>query len=554
MKILDSSGRPMPSAASYKAADSMGQELARWNPRLSSADKAMIPEKARAEGRAWDLVRNNGYARGAVQSQKDRVVGAQYKLQLTPIYKILGIDAVAAATWASLIEVKFHAWADDPDCWIDAQRKRNFTQFIRESTATDMVQGECVVVRRWRPSPVGISTCFTTVEPERLSNPLDTGLGVVQYEVTLPNGNRLRNGVELDTFGAAVAYHVRTRHPNDFGYNYMSVAGVWERIEKFNEYGWLQVIHLFEPEKADQARGFSSMASTLQKLKMMDMQEDLELQSSQLLTAYAMYIKTALGRQRAEEIMGVGSGDSTAEYEKFARIATEAQGAYYGSSGMNINGTRIPILRPDDEIGVVQPHNQPMNHEQFKQGLNRQTARSYGMSYEEFSGDFSQTSYSSARASMQMAWQYILSKRASVADKLASHIFRLWFDEALVKGTIDMPPGVTYWPDQTAEMAQKFSALTRCQWVGAGKVVIDDFKQAKANEVGVNSYQFTLPDVHAENGTDLERVLDDNVRTRQMFQERGLPLPEYLGGIPMGVLDPATVAENTALVNDSNAN
>lgn len=543
----------MPSAASYKAADSMGQELARWNPRLSSADKAMIPEKARAEGRAWDLVRNNGYARGAVQNQKDRVVGAQYKLQLNPIYKMLGIDAVAAAKWASLIEVQFHAWADDPDCWIDAQRKRTLTQLIREAVATDMIQGECVVVRHWRQSPVGISTCFTTVEPERVSNPLDQGLGVVQFEITLPNGNRLRNGVELDAYGAPVAYHIRTRHYNDYSYNYMTVAGVWDRVEKFNDYGWMQVIHLFEPEKADQTRGFSSMASTLQKLKMMDMQEDLELQSSQLLTAYAMYIKTALGRQRADEIFG-NSSDSMSEYQKFSMLATEAQSAYYGQSGLNINGTRIPVLRPDDEIGVVQPHNQQINHEQFKQGLNRQIARGVGMSYEELSGDFSQTSYSSARASMQMAWQYILAKRASVADKLASHIFRLWFDEALVKGAITMPEGVTYWPDQSPEMARTFTALTRCQWIGAGKVVIDEFKQAKANELGINSYQFTLPDVHAENGTDIERVLDDNVRTKQMFQERDLPLPEFLGGIPLGILDPATAAENHALTLDTNAN
>ena len=141
--------------ASYKAADTKSQELACWTPQLTSADRAMLPEKAQAEGRARDLVRNNGFARGAVQSQKDRVIGAAYKLQLQPVYKLLGITASVAAAWASQVEVAFHAWADDPDCWIDAQRKRTFAQLLRESVATEMVQGECFVLRQWRGSPVG---------------------------------------------------------------------------------------------------------------------------------------------------------------------------------------------------------------------------------------------------------------------------------------------------------------------------------------------------------------------------------------------------------------
>lgn len=534
--ILDH-GRPMPSAASYKASDSMGAELRNWAPPLTSADRAMLPEKVRTEGRAKDLVRNNGYARGAVQSQKDRVVGSSYKLQLQPIYKLLGIDAKVAAVWASQVEVAFHGWADDPDCWIDAQRKRTFAQILREAVATELVQGECVVARQWRPSPCGYATCFASVEPERVSNP--GGLTSLAHELILPNGNRLRAGVEIDAWGAAVAYHIRTRHQADLGF---ATAGEWQRITKVNEFGWRQVIHLFEQESADQTRGFSGMASTLQKLKMMDMQEDLELQQSQLSTAYAMYIKTALGRQRAQEIMGASTTNESQAHQM-------AQAGYYGTSGVNVHGVRIPVLLPDDEIGTTQPHSQPANHEQFKDGLMRQNARGWGMSAEEATGDYSKTSYSSARASGQVAWQHVLAVRASIADKLASQIFRLWFDEAIVRGTVTPPPGVDYWPDNSTTMGQTFAWLTRCKWVGAGKIVIDEYKQAKANETMLGTYQCALPDILAENGLDAETLLDENVRTREMFQERGLPLPEYLGGLPRGTVDPATAAAQAAADN-----
>jgi lambda family phage portal protein len=549
VQILDSAGRPMPSAASYKASDSLSQELKCWAPPLTSADKAMLPEKAKAEGRAKDLVRNNGYARGAVQNQKDRIVGAKYQLQLKPLYKLLGIDAKVAAQWASIVEVAFHAWANDPDCWVDAQRKRTFTQFIREGAATEMVQGECFTVRQWRPSPTGYATCFTSVEPERVSNP--NGYGLQNREVLLPNGNRLRAGVEFDAWGAAVAYYIRTRHPQDFGPVGGGLQGQWDRVTVTNDFGWRQVIHLFEPEGADQTRGFSTMASTLQKLKMMDIQEDLELQLSQLSTAFAMYIKTPLGRQRAKEIIGADEGP--AAQQAFMQMCMEAQEAHYGAKGLSINGVKLPVLYPDDEIGVLQPHNQARDHEQFKEGLMRQNARGWGMSFEEASGDFSKTSYSSARAAMQIAWSYVLSKRANIADKQATLMFRLWFDEAIVRGSIPLPAGVKYWPDNSIEMGQKFSWLTNCNWLGAGKIVIDEFKQAKANEVALGTFQAGLPDILAENGTDTETLLDDSVRVREMFQERDLPLPEYLGGIPRGTVDPATQAANHAADNQEAA-
>jgi capsid protein len=190
----------------------------------------------------------------------------------------------------------------------------------------------------------------------------------------------------------------------------------------------------------------------------------------------------------------------------------------------------------------VQAHNQANNHEQFKHGLNLQNARGIGMSHAEYTGDFSGTSYSSARAAVAIAWQAILSKRAIIADKLASQIFRLWFDEAIVREYIPLPEGVTYWPSNSTESGQQFSWLTKCNWVGSGRIVIDEFKQAKANETMLGTNQTTLQDVLAEGGTDLEQLLDQNVRTREMFNERDLPLPEYLGGTPRGTVDPAVVA------------
>ncbi|WP_133666067.1 phage portal protein [Paraburkholderia sp. BL10I2N1] len=153
IQILDHRGVPITGdgqhpgvkAAAWKSGQIASRELAYWRPSLRSADRDMLPEKAIVEGRAHDLARNNGYARGALQSQKDRVVGASYRLQLKPDHKLLGIGFEEADEWATLVEREFTLYAEDPECLIDATRQRTFTQILRECIGTEMLQGEAIL-------------------------------------------------------------------------------------------------------------------------------------------------------------------------------------------------------------------------------------------------------------------------------------------------------------------------------------------------------------------------------------------------------------------------
>ena len=67
-------------------------------------------------------------------------------------------------------------------------------------------------------------TCVQLIDPDRLSNPHGLSDGMV-----LTNGNRIFQGVEVDEQGAAVAYHIRCRHPNDL----LSTDNFrWERVQR----------------------------------------------------------------------------------------------------------------------------------------------------------------------------------------------------------------------------------------------------------------------------------------------------------------------------------
>jgi lambda family phage portal protein len=517
IQILDHRGLPIRSdgqhpavnAAAWKSGQVASRELANWRPSLRSADRDMLPEKGTVEGRAHDLARNNGYARGALQSQKDRIVGAAYRLQLKPDHKVLGIDFEVADEWATTVEREFMLYAEDPECLMDATRRRTFSQILRECVGTEMLQGEAILSREWRPSSAGYSTCFKTIEPERMSNAnarMDT--------------DTLRGGVELDRWGAAAAYWIRTRHPQDI----ISTTGLWQwdRYLKYNRFGDLNIIHVFEPERPNQTRGFSQFASIIQKMKMMDRVEDLELEAWIIGTTYAMVIKSEFGPRAAQEAIG-GFSDQLAAY-------MTAAGAFHGENKIRFDGSIIPHLFPGESLEFPSPTHPNANSDAFHAWMHRHCARGLNTSYEEFSGDFSRVTYSSARASIDVAWKYVTGKRAGFVNRLATLMMRAWLDEAVTRGRIVPPEGIDYW--------QNRAALTKADWIGAGKMVIDELKSAKANETKLVTGESTLADICADNGDNWEDQLEQRARERKHMVDLGIPLTDAYAG----QADPTTLA------------
>ncbi|SDR52871.1 phage portal protein [Paraburkholderia tuberum] len=503
--IFSSGNRLSPGAAAWKAGSFANRELAHWRPALRSADRDMLAEKGIVEGRAHDLSRNNGYARGALQSSRDKVVGAKYRLQIKPDYRVIGIDFDAANEWASAVEHEFMLYAEDPECLIDATRRRTFTQILRECVGTEMLQGEAVMSREWRPSYAGYSTCFRTIEPERLCNPKGA-----------MNTDRLRGGVELDRWGAASAYWVRTRHLSDI----FSVVGQfeWDRYPIRNRFGDLNIIHVFEPERPNQTRGFSQFASIIQKMKMMDRFEDLEMEAAIIATTYAMAIRSEFGPRAAQEAIG-GFRQQLLDY-------MGARNEFYGDRDIAFDGVKIPFLFPNESIEFTTPNHPNANADSFHAWMLRHCARGTNTSYEEISGDFSRVTYSSARAAIDISWKYVTGKRAGFVNRLASLMLRAWCDEAIMRGRITPPAGVDYW--------QNRAALTNAEWIGSGKMVIDDLKAARANQLRIATHESTLSDICADNGDNWEDQIEQAAREQRLMEELNVAppaLPTASGGV-----------------------
>jgi lambda family phage portal protein len=287
----------------------------------------------------------------------------------------------------------------------------------------------------------------------------------------------------------------------------------WQRVTKYNRFGWLQMIHVFDQQRANQSRGFSKFAAIVQRLKMMDRHENVTLELSIIASALAVVIESEFGQQSAFEAIGASPMQSLFEY-------SQAQNEFRKESPLLFDGVRIPSLLPGEKLNVSRAEPPGAQFAAFQESMLRHVARGLNVSYEQVSGDYSKTSYSSARAALAEAWGSVLSARESGPVRIANQIFRLWLDEAIIRGLIPLPAGI----DLAAYQNNK-ALLTRCTWIGAGRMPIDELKSAKANELMLATNQTTLAAIAADSGQDYEELLEQRAEEKRMAEELGLVDP-----------------------------
>jgi lambda family phage portal protein len=489
----------------FASGNTAERNLTNWLPTTVSADKAIIGNKPVIEGRLTDLSRNVGFISASIQTSKNAIVGSKFRLQLMPSYRALGIDVVEANKWAGQVEALFNSIADAPECLFDARRQKTFTQIIREAIGMDLLYGESFFTREWRPNKSGFSTCFQSIAPPRVDTPMDLkGLSDVKNK----DGYVVRGGVAIDEYGEAVGYYISKKHPNDFGYDYS--MNEYSYVKKFNEFGWLNVIHIIDTIEPSQTRGISSLAAVINPSKM---QFELSKATVELAIASSKYAMTIKSDHESDVLNALNNctEDALGEFENYRAAKNE----HAKKINLFDDGIAVTRLFGGESLDIQSPKLPPTNYAEFQREQHLNNAKAAGLSYEQYTGDFSSSNFASSRMSTQIASQNQLSKSKVVAEKLASLILRAFIDEAIVKGIINPPKGVDYWASRTQ--------LLNSNWIGSGRLVVDELKAAKASEIRMNNGLTTQQQECSDNGLDWQEVNDQRQYEELDRIARGLP-------------------------------
>lgn len=494
-----------------EAANRTSREMATWNANPLPLDALLHFDKDVIDDRARDVALNDGYAAGVVAIHKDNIVGNQFRLNAQPDADVLGVDDESwLQEFQSQVEARFNNTAESTRHWLDASGMNDFTALIRQAIGMFLIHGEVLAVAEWIDNPKRpYSTAIQLISPRRLSNPYN-----------LVDDEHFQNGVERDNYGRAIAYHIRESHPFDFRQPEKNYK--WKRVEAETAWGRQQVIHIIEQMLPDQTRGISEMVSVLKQMRMTRRFQDVELQQAILQATYAASIESDLPPQLIAEIMG--ANPNAPSFGEAAKSMLSSILHHRATNNLQLDGARIPVLHPNTKLNLQQLGQPSGVGSSYEQSLLRHVAAGLGVSYEQFSRDYTQTNYSSARASMNETFKFMQSRKKTVADRFATAIYRLWLEEQINLGNIPLPKGKgKTWIYKNPEI---FDALAKCSWIGAARGQIDEMKETQASILKVKFGLSTMELESAKYGLDWRELLKQRKREQDLISALGVDLTD----------------------------
>lgn len=499
----------------YDAADLFGQHMAEWTPFLWSPDAELNIYRDRIVSRVRDLVRNDGWASGAVTRILDNAVGANLRPIAKPDYRYLArvlddgrFDLTWAKEFSAALNSYWDGWAtEDLGRYCDAARNQAFPDLMRTAFRHKLIDGDALAVIGYLPERIGrgraqYATCIQVVDPDRLSNPQ------LRFDQ-----QTMRGGVEVDRWGAATAYYIRRAHAGDWFSAVESLT--WDKVPRETDWGRPIVVHDYDCDRAGQHRGGAGIfAPVLQRLKMLVKYDSCELDAAIINAIFGAYIESPFDPQLVAE--AVDDGEHLNGYQ-------HVRSEFHKSNAIALGNTRIPILFPGEKVAATNAERPHSNFAAFESAVLRNAATAIGLSAQQITNDWSDVNYSSARGALLEAWKTLYRRRFDFTGGFAAPIRGAWLEESV---DVDDYP----WPGGGQLDFPSFrGALCRCRWLGPAIGWLDPVAEVQASVMRMDAGLGTLEDEAAQQGMQWEEVLDQRKFELDKFDELGIPKPAWAG-------------------------
>jgi lambda family phage portal protein len=482
----------------YQAADNHGAWFSKWPARLQSADRDWLPARNGVVARTRDLGRNELGASAIVARRRNSAIGKGWRRSSKPRARALGMTPVQARELGQVIETEWHPYAYGHTFMCDAQRRLTFGQQLRVAATHLMQDGEFLALVEWaEDEPTRYKTRLRLVDPDRLSNPN------ARPDGSMGDGHTIKGGVEFNAAGIPVAYWIRERHPADVGLSSTSYA--WTRWDRFaTPLGRPQVLHGFDPERADQTRGVSKFAAALKGFRALSRFTDATLQSAAINALVLGFIQSSAGPDAVSESF---TAEDLSGFE-------EDREDFYKRNPVEVGEAVLPVFPFGDELKLATASKDVGQFDSFFRAIYRLICSTLGVTYEEGSMDYSSTNYSSARAAMIPAYAETVAFMGVIEAQLANPFHAAWLEEAFDAGYVS-PAN-----DNAPDYYDAADAYAEGRWIGPGRGYIDQTKEVTAAAGRVEAMFSTLEKECAEQGEDYIEVLDQLEYEEQLKAER----------------------------------
>lgn len=427
---------------------SNSRRTAGWTAPSTSANAEAEAAAINLRNRMRDLVRNNPWASKAINVIVSNTVGTGIMAAAKSGNK-RGSEAAMKA---------WRAWSETTEC--DALRKSNFYGLQALALRTVAESGEALIIRETVTSNTTIPYAIRICEPDHLDKSKDGK----------ENNNTIRQGIEFDNRGVAVAYWIFPEHPGEranFGYKALtSVRISADRVQ-----------HLFRQDRPGQTRGVPWGASVVLRLRDLDDYEDAQLLRQKISACYTAFVVDVDG--------SVGTGGSSEITEK-------------------IEPGAIEILPPGRDIRFANPP-ALSGYNEYTSSVLHGVAAGFGITYEALTGDMSQVNFSSGR----MGW---LEFNRNVES---------WRWNILIPQMLN--PIWDWFIEGAGLVGQSFPGV-KAEWTPPRREMIDPKSEIAATKDSIRSGLMTLSEAQRMFGYDPSKLMAEYAEDLKTLDSFGIIL------------------------------
>lgn len=443
------------------------RDRTRSNARVGSADADLLPDLQTLRQRSRSLVRDDAHAAAAIRALVDNVVGCGLRPQAAARPQDTGLTQAQCDEWNAQVEAVWRRWAAN-QC--DASRTCDFDELTRQVYRTRLVDGEALAHRVVRD---GVSS-WELLDVDRLQDPPQ-------------QQDDVRGGVQINAYGEPITYWVQPHHPDDQRFLRRLRTGNNQAIpiSRFLG-GWPNVLHLYRRERPGMSRGAPWITPALPLFDHLHHYLDSEIIAARANSNVAMVIRRPLDRTDPDlmAVTGDGSGDAP-------------QPQYH----QTIEPGTIEYLNEGEEMQPFTPSRPGSAFDPFVRRVLKAICASIGVSYELITRDFSESNYSSARASLLECRRGFEVEQNLMIAGWCRPTWETRVREAVETGELPKPRG---WDDPEIGPVPYLAS----RWIRSAWGWVDPVKEIDAARLAVESNLSTPQHEASRAGLDVEEILE----------------------------------------------
>ena len=513
--ILDHTGEPLNGKAPRIDASGYGNyganltknSLVGWLFHGGDADQDIGQNVQVLRERSRDAFMGIPLAAGAVETFDTNVIGEGLYPAPNVDGDALGLDEFETADLNKELADKFEWWACDPrEC--DYEAKHSFYTLQSVAFQSMLLSGDCPVLFPLKARPGALFELkLRILEADRVVNPA----------LVKPTQN-IFSGVELNSEGELVAYHIGKTHPLSTSIARLAppVDGT-VRVEPFGQLtGRRNMVLLIRPERPEQRRGVPILSVCLEILKQMGRYVDATVVGAVIQSYFTAFI--------------------TAEFPDptiFENLLTDEQKKEvlnFNPYNVQLGPGVVNFMRPGHAVNFATPTQPQATFGEFTISVAKFIGAALGIPYEVLLKQYN-ASYSASRAALLDFWRRVRKYRALMVDQFCQPSYEEWLTDAIGLGRIERFPGG--WDDPYIRRA-----MLRCIWTGSSAGSLDPQKEVAAADQKVKCGFSTVERESAElNGSNYRDNIRQQATEKVEFEENDLVYPPYrpAGGPPIPV-------------------